>query len=149
VPTADYAEDTMPSDTAKFAPLPTPETAPFWDGCANGELRLQRCVHCVEVYFPPRPMCPKCWSTDVEWETVSGRGTLHSYVINYRPAPGFAEDAPYAIALVQLDEGPRLMSNIVDIDNVPEKLVLDMPLEVTFEQRGEITIPQFRPIGGH
>ena len=137
----------MPSETAKFAPLPTPETVPFWEGCAAGELRLQRCLRCVEFYFPPRAICPKCWSADVEWEVVSGRATLHSYVISHRPAPGFAADAPYPIALVKLEEGPRLMSNIVEIDNVPEKLVLDMPLEVTFEERGELTIPQFRPAG--
>jgi uncharacterized protein len=133
------------SATAKFAPQSTPETEPFWSGCAAGELRLQRCHQCRKFYFPPRPICPKCWSSDVEWNVVSGRATLHSYVINYRPAPGFADDAPYAIALVQLDEGPRMLSNIVDVENVPEKLILDMPLEVTFEQRGDMSIPQFRP----
>jgi uncharacterized OB-fold protein len=92
-------------------------------------------------------MCPKCWSDQVAWETVSGRGTLYSYVINHRPAPGFEADAPYAIAVVQLEEGPRLMSNIVDVENTPENLVVDMPLEVTFEERGEIMLPQFRPAG--
>src|SRR4051812_44042023 len=135
----------MSSDAAKFVPQPTPETEPFWQGCAQGVLRLQRCRPCREFYFPPRPMCPRCWSTEVDWELVSGRGTLHSYVINHRPAPGFAADAPYAIALVQLEEGPRMLSNIVGIANVPEKLILDMPLEVTFEERGEMSIPQFRP----
>lgn len=131
--------------TAKFAPRPTPETEPFWTGCASGELRLQRCQQCREFYFPPRPFCPACWSGDVAWEAVSGRGTLHSYLINYRPAPGYESDLPYAIAIVQLDEGPRLMSNIVDVENDPENLILDMPLEVTFEQRGDIALPQFRP----
>ncbi len=116
----------------------------------RGELRLQRCSHCDEFYFPPpRPFCPSCWSADVTWQAVSGRGTLHSYVINHRPAPGFAADAPYAIALVQLDEGPRMMSNILGVENIPpENLVLDMALEVTFEQRGDITVPpQFQPAG--
>ncbi|MCV7149964.1 Zn-ribbon domain-containing OB-fold protein [Mycolicibacterium pyrenivorans] len=140
------ASDTS-SDAAKFAPQPTPETEPFWAGCAQGELRLQRCSHCDEFYFPPRPFCPSCWSADVTWQAVSGRGTLHSYVINHRPAPGFAADAPYAIALVQLDEGPRMMSNILGVENIPENLVLDMALEVTFEQRGDITVPQFQPAG--
>lgn len=91
-------------------------------------------------------MCPTCWSDEVAWETVSGRGTLYSYVINHRPAPGFEADAPYAIAVVQLEEGPRLMSNIVEVDNTPENLVVDMPLEVTFEQRGDVMLPQFRPV---
>jgi uncharacterized protein len=140
-------ENPMSSDAVKFEPLSTPETAPFWQGCAEGELRLQRCAQCCEFYFPPRPFCPTCWSEDVEWNAVSGRATLHSYVISHRPAAGF--DAPYAIALVQLDEGPRLLSNIVEIENVPEKLILDMQLEVTFEARGDVSIPQFRPAGTH
>jgi uncharacterized OB-fold protein len=132
----------------KFVPRPTPETIPFWEACARGELALQRCVPCARWYFPPRPFCPTCWSDDVEWRAVSGRATLHSYVINHRPAPGFEQDAPYAIAVVQLEEGPRLMSNIVGIENAPEHLVLDMALTVTFERRGELHLPQFRPAEG-
>jgi hypothetical protein len=128
----------------KAAPRPTPETQPFWDGCAAGELRLQRCTSCDAHYFPPRPFCPDCLSDDVTWEAVSGRGTLHSYVINHRPAPGF--EAPYAIAVVQLDEGPRMMSNIVGVEQAPEALVLDMALEVAFEERGEVQLPVFRPV---
>ena len=129
----------------KAEPRPTPETQPFWDGCAAGELRLQRCTSCDAHYFPPRPFCPDCLSDDVTWEAVSGRGTLHTYVINHRPAPGF--EAPYAIAVVELEEGPRMMTNIVGVDQTPEALVLDMPLEVTFEGRGEVQLPLFRPAG--
>jgi uncharacterized OB-fold protein len=128
----------------KMAPRPSPETQLYWDGCAAGELRLQRCRPCDELYFPPRPFCPRCLSDDVAWETLSGRGTLHTYLINHRPAPGF--DGPYAIAVVQLDEGPRMMSNIVDVEQTPEALVLDMPLEVTFEERGKVHVPHFRPV---
>ena len=124
-------------------PQASPETQPFWDGCAAGVLRLQRCQPCQEFYFPPRPFCPRCLSTDVQWQDASGRGTLHTYIINHRPAPGF--EAPYAIAVVQLDEGPRMMSNIVNIDNTPEKLELDMALQVTFEPRGEMMLPVFEP----
>ena len=130
---------------SKIEPRPTPETQEFWDGCAAGELRLQRCRPCDAHYFPPRPFCPDCLSDDVTWEAVSGRGTLHTYVINHRPAPGF--EGPYAIAVVQLEEGPRMMSNIVGVDQTPEALVLDMPLEVTFEERGEVQLPLFRPAG--
>lgn len=126
-------------------PQASPETQPFWDGCAAGVLRLQRCRSCQEFYFPPRPFCPRCLSTDVEWKDVSGRGTLHTYVINHRPGPGFEADAPYAIAVVQLDEGPRMMSNIVGVENTPENLVLDMALQVTFEPRGEMMLPVFEP----
>ncbi len=130
--------------TTKAEPRPTPETEPYWEGCAAGELRLQRCTACDAHYFPPRPFCPTCLSDDVVWEAVSGRGTLHTYVINHRAAPGFA--APYAIAVVQLDEGPRMMSNIVGVDPTPEALVLDMALQVSFETRGEIQLPVFGPV---
>ena len=130
----------------KPVPRPTPETQEFWDGCAQGEIRLQRCTACDKHYFPPRPFCPTCLSDEVTWETTSGRGTLHTYIINHRPGRGFENDGPYAIAIVELDEGPRMMTNIVGIENTPENLVLDMPLEVTFDVRGDIHVPLFRPI---
>lgn len=125
-------------------PKPTPETAHFWEGTREGELRLQRCDACSHVYFPPRPFCPACASRAVSVFAASGRGRLDSYVINHRPHPAF--DGPYAIALVALEEGPRLMSNIVGCEQTPEALELDMPLEVTFErQNDEITLPLFKP----
>ena len=82
----------------------------------------------------------------MEWFAASGDATLYSYVINHRPAPGFEADGPYAIAVVQLAEGPRLMTNIVGVPPTPEALVLDMPLRVTFEQRGPISLPVFAPV---
>jgi uncharacterized protein len=133
--------------SGKPVPQPTPDTQPFWDGCARGELMLQRCRACGKPYFYPRPVCPACGSTDVEWFAASGLATLYSYVINHRPAPGFEADAPYAIAVVELAEGPRMMSNIVGVPNTPEDLVLDMALEVTFEPRGDISLPVFTPAG--
>lgn len=131
----------MAGDAA--VPEPTPETQPFWDGAAAGELRIQRCLDCGRAYFYPRPACPHCGSSTVEWFTASGDATLHSYTITHRAAPGF--DAPYAIAVVELAEGARMMANIVGVEPTPENLVLDMPLRVTFEQRGGITLPQFTP----
>lgn len=128
-------------------PEPTPETQHFWEGTRAGELRLQRCRACGNTYFPPRPFCPACASRDTEVYAASGRGSLLSYVINHRPHPSF--DGPYAIAVVRLDEGPTLMSNIVDCPQTPEALVLDMPLEVVFEDQNEsITLPLFRPADG-
>jgi uncharacterized protein len=129
----------------KADPVPTPDTQPFWDGCAAGELRIQRCLECGKPYFYPRPICPACGSNRVEWFTASGYATLYSYVINYRPAPGFEDEAPYAIAVVQLAEGPRMMTNLVGVPNTPEDLILDMPLQVTFEQRGDVSLPLFAP----
>ncbi len=126
-------------------PEPTPETAHFWEGTRAGELRLQRCEDCAHVYFPPRPFCPACSGRRVTVFAASGRGRLASYVINERPHPAF--DGPYAIALVELDEGPRLMTNIVDCAQTPEALTLDMPLKVTFEQLSdEIALPLFAPL---
>jgi uncharacterized OB-fold protein len=125
-------------------PWPTPETAHFWEGTRAGELRLQRCRSCSASYFPPRPFCPACGHREVEVYRASGRGRLHSYVINHRPAPGF--EAPYSIAVVELEEGPRMMTNIVDCPQTPEALVLDMPVEVRFEALSdEISLPLFTP----
>ena len=132
--------------TERTLPKPTPETQHYWDGAREGELRLQRCNACDHAYFPPRPFCPECSSRDVSVFRASGRGTLHSYVISHLKSPGF--EPPYAIAVVELEEGPRLMSNILDCPQTPEALVLDMPLEVTWEKlTDEITLPQFRPAG--
>ena len=128
----------------RVIPVPTPETQHFWDGTKVGELRLQRCIECGTVYFPPRPFCPTNGSRAVEVFTASGRGRLFSYVINHLPSPGFTP--PFAIAVVELEEGPRLMSNIVGCPQTPEALQIDMPLEVTFERlTDEITLPQFKP----
>ena len=125
-------------------PKPTPETQHFWDGTQEGELRLQRCRDCAASYFPPRPFCPHCSSQNIEVFVASGRARLYSYVISHRPAPGF--EAPYAIAVVELEEGPRMMTNLVDTPQTPEALVLDMRLEVVFEAVGdELSLPLFRP----
>jgi uncharacterized OB-fold protein len=131
----------------KAAPVPTPETAPYWEAANRGELRLQRCRDCDAFYFYPRPFCPTCLGGDVEWETLSGRATLLSYTINHRPVPGWEADGPYVIAMVQLEEGPTMMSNIVGVEATPEALELDMPLEVQFDDRGDQKVPVFRPAG--
>ena len=128
-------------------PQPTPETQHFWDGAKAGDLLLQRCDDCSKVYFPPRPFCPSCASRRVSVAKASGKATLYSYVIHHRPVPGFTP--PYAIAVVELEEGPRMMTNIVDCPQTPEALVLDMPLEVVFEpQTDSISLPLFRPAKG-
>lgn len=127
-------------------PKPTPETQHYWDGAKAGELRLQSCNDCSKTYFPPRPFCPKCGSRSVKVTKASGKAKLFSYVIHHRPASGF--DPPYAIAVVELAEGPRLMTNIVGCAQTPEALKLDMPLEVTFEKQSDtISLPFFKPAG--
>ena len=133
----------------RMLPDPTPETRHFWDGCREGELRLQRCTACDgQAYFPPRPFCPKCGSRAVEVFPASGKAVLWSYVINQRPRPDMGPD-PYAIAVVKLEEGPQMMTNIVGCPQTPEALQLDMPLKVTFEkQTDDITLPFFTPAEG-
>ena len=108
-------------------------------------LRIQRCADCGRPYFYPRPVCPACASRNVAWFTASGRATLYSYVINYRPAPGFEDETPYAIAVVELEEGPRMMTSIAGLPATPEALELDMPLQVRFERRGDVSLPVFGP----
>jgi len=132
--------------TERPHPTITPETRHFWEGTRADELRLQRCADCGGAYFPPRPFCPSCGSADVAVFRASGRATLYSYVIHHRPAPGFVP--PYSIAVVQLAEGPRMMTNIVQTAQTPEALQLDMALEVMFERiDDDISLPLFRPAG--
>ena len=136
------------AESRRPLPRPTPETQHFWDGTRARELRLQRCDRCQKAYFPPRPFCPACASQEVSVFAASGRGTLYSYVINHRAPPNSGFEPPYSIAVVELEEGPRLMTNIVETPQTPEALVLDMPVEVVFEDFGdEITLPLFRPAG--
>ena len=136
--------------TTPQKPLPkaTPETEPFWEGCKQGKLTLPRCRDCNQLHYYPRAVCPFCWSRNLIWEDLSGKGKLYSYVISHRPAPGFQEETPYAIAVVELDEGPRMMTNLTGVDQTPEALVLDMPMEITFEEvTEEVTMFKFRPAG--
>lgn len=128
-------------------PRPTPATAPFWEGTRAGELRLQRCSGCSGYVFYPRIRCPHCGDDQLRWVRASGRGRLYSYVINHLPAPGWTGEVPYVIAIVELDEGPRMMTNLVDVAPVPEALPLDLRLEVVFVPRGDQFLPLFRPAG--
>ena len=132
----------------KTIPYPSPETAFYWRKCKEHELWIQRCIDCGEPFFYPRFHCPLpgCMSDKVEWFRTAGRGTLYSYMINHRAAPGFEDEAPYAIAVIQLEEGPRMMGNILGIENTPENLVLDMPLKVVFvDATDDIAIPNWEP----
>jgi len=136
----------MPKES-RPVPRATPETQHFWDGTKAGELRLQRCVDCKHVYFPPRPFCPSCSSRSVSVFKASGRGRLLSYVINQRPHPAW--NAPYSIAIVELDEGPRMMTNLVGVDADPRKIRCDMPVVIDYaDVTPEVTLPRFRPAQG-
>jgi uncharacterized OB-fold protein len=129
----------------KFIPHPTPETAAWWEGCRKHELLIQSCTKCGHQQFYPRILCTACMSEDLEWTRSSGRGHVITYTICRRAvSKAYDSDVPYVIALVQLEEGPTMMSNIVECD--PESVISGMQLEVIFAPWSEeITIPQFRP----
>jgi len=127
-------------------PRPTPETRPYWEAAKQHRLLIQRCRDCSEWYFYPRPLCPRCFSRHVEWQPASGRGRLHTFVINHRPPRNFPVPPPFIIGVVELEEGPRLLTNIVGIDPDPSKVKCDMAVEVVFEDLSdEIALPKFRP----
>lgn len=129
--------------TDKPVPVPTPEALPFWTAAQRGELWIQRCVTTGQPFFYPRTYSPFVTGGEVEWFRASGRATLYSYIIDHHPPAGF--DTPNPIAVVQLAEGPRMMTTIVGLDPTPENLVLDMDLVVDFEPRGDWQLPVFRP----
>jgi uncharacterized OB-fold protein len=127
-------------------PKPTPESRPFWEAAKKRQLLVQTCDDCGVTYFYPRPLCPSCLSRSVRWIEASGRGVLYSFVVNHRGPRKFPVEPPYVVGLVELEEGPRLMSHIVEVAPDPDKLRCDMPLEVVFEDlNDEITLPKFRP----
>ena len=139
----------MPTPTTYTGPVPkpTPETQPFWDAAKQHTLRIQRCRDCAHHYFYPRPLCPQCLSRNVEWVDCSGRGRLHTFVINYRPPRNFPVQAPCIIGIVELDEGARMLSNIIGVEADPKQLRCDMPVAVVFEDITDtITLPKCRPV---
>jgi uncharacterized protein len=120
-----------------------PESAPFWAGCAEGELRFQRCQDCGEVIFSPRSLCPNCSSLNLGWERASGRGRIYSYTIVHRDA-GEHLRAPYVFALVDLDEGFRMMTNIVDADDSGLAVGADVIVAFRPREGTERVLPLFR-----
>ena len=127
-------------------PVPTPETQPFWDGCNEGVLRINRCVACGDAYFPPSPICPQCSSSDVEFFDATGDATLYSYTIQQKPLDLWDTQGPRSVALVKLAEGPMLTSSIVNCEQTPETLLLDMALRATFVNFGGTTVLSFEEV---
>lgn len=131
--------------SSRLAPTVTPDTQFFWDGAKDHKLLIQRCGACAALRHPPRPMCPHCNSLD--WDTVksSGRGTLFSFVMPQHPQFPWFEPG-YIVALIDLEEGTRLVSNLVGIE--PDEATIGMPVEVFFEHFDDgLVLPQFRPAG--
>jgi len=136
------------SEYNKPLPKPTPWSKPFWDGCKRHELLIQKCADCKKFVFYPKLFCPNCLSPKLEWIKASGNGKIYTYAVVYSYAPTeFSEDLPYIVAVVELDEGVRLMSNIVDCS--PEAVRCDMRVVAHFQDiSGEYTLPRFKLVPG-
>lgn len=123
---------------------PDAETRPFWDGIDAGELRIQRCSDCASAVFYPRSVCPSCFGDRLDWFTASGRGTVYSYTIAHRAFGEFAEQAPFTVALVDLDEGPRMLTRIVSSAQV--RIGDRVELEITRLGQDSPEVPCFRVV---
>ena len=132
------------SEYKKPLPTITDVNRPFWEGCREGKLKMQKCRACGHIRYPISHVCPDCLSYDFDWTSLSGRGEVFSYVVFHQLYnKAFAEDVPYNVALVQLEEGPRMYSNVVGVDN--DAVKVGDKLEVTFDPvTPEVTIPRFR-----
>jgi uncharacterized protein len=120
------------------------ETSDYWEGARNRELLARRCRSCGHYHFPPRDFCPSCFSYDIEWRKTTGKGIIYSFTVCHRGAPGFENNVPYNITLVELDEGIRMMSTIVDCS--PEDIRIGMAVEAVFDEvTPQVTLPKFRP----
>lgn len=131
---------------AKPLPVADVETQPFWQACRDGKLMLQRCTNCGHCRFPPTFYCAKCNSAEHEWIESTGRGRVFSWIVVRHPVPRevYAADVPYVVSLIDLDEGVRIVSNIVGVE--PEKVTAGMPVRVIFRTvTPEITLPLFEP----
>ena len=133
------------SSGERSAGLGDPMTAPFWAAAERHQFILQRCAACGAHQFYPRPFCLVCGSAEVAWVPSAGRGTIYAQTTVHVPVIPELEP-PYVVALVQLDEGPRLMTNLIDVEPSPDDIVCDMPVEVAWQDAtDEITLPLFRP----
>ena len=134
----------MTPGAEKPIPAVTAELRPFFEAARDGRLVVQRCRACGERRFPPRDICSHCLGREADWVTSSGRGKIVTWNVMHQVYhPGFAEEAPYAVVLVELDDGARLISNVVDCP--PGRLDVGLPVEVTFEKLSdEVSLPKFR-----
>ena len=129
-------------------PLPTivGETRPYWEACRRGELLIQKCDRCGEYQFYPRGICVGCFNPGIKWVRASGKGTVWTFTVTYQNrTPGFAEEVPYVLALVELQEGLKMFTNIVECN--PRDVSIGMPVEVTFVQAtDQVSVPYFKPV---
>jgi uncharacterized OB-fold protein len=135
----------MTQTRPKPTPRPAPESLPYWQAAREHRLSIPRCDDCEQFWFPPSRSCPHCLSPNFAFKDVSGRGKVFSFVTFHRVYhPAFENEVPYIVALVELEEGPRLLTNILGISH--EEVRCEMPVEVVFDDVDEQTsVPKFRP----
>lgn len=133
----------MTTQSTYPAPIPNADSRVYWEAAARDELMLKRCAACGKHHFPPRHLCPHCWSDTMEWVRSAGKGAVYSFTIMHRaPTPAFAGRTPYVVALIDLDEGPRMMANIVGDDALATRV--GDRVRVCYEDRpGDAKVPQF------
>lgn len=131
-------------------PTPQPESDFYWERARAHELWLMHCNDCDATYFYPRPICPQCFSRNTGWVRSSGRGTLYAFSIAHRPPrPAFQDRLPYVAALVELEGGARIPTNLVDVEPDPSQIKIGMLVEVVFDDvTSDVTLPKFRPVRG-
>ena len=129
------------------APSPQPESDFYWEKCKEGELWLRHCRACDSTYFYPRDICPECFSRDTDWVQSSGKGIVHTFAIVHRgPTPPFRDRSPYVPAIVELEGGARMPTNLVEVEPDPEVIKVGMAVEVVFDPISDaISLPKFRP----
>ena len=130
----------------KPLPVINEDTALYWEYSRRHELRMQKCIACGNIRFPVSIVCPECHSLDAEWTKLSGKGKVYSYIV-FRQAyhPSYVNEIPYIVGIIELDEGPRMESNIVGCDI--EDITIDMPVEVVFDDvTDKISLPKFKPV---
>ena len=130
--------------TSQPRPVANADSLPYWNAARERRLVIRKCKACGLLHFMPRHLCPACWSDQLEWVDVAGTGRVHSFTVIRRASdPAFASRVPYVVALIELDEGPRMMANIVGDDALA--VAIGDPVKVTFEDRGSgALIPQFQ-----
>lgn len=124
-------------------PLIDSDSRPYWEGLSRGELCIQRCDDCLRHVFYPRAICPHCFSPRLTWITATGRGTIYSYTVVHQAYGAFADTVPFVIAIVELEEGVRMMTQIVDTSR--EELTISTPVSIVYHKiSDEVTLPYFQ-----
>lgn len=146
IPSYNDSREGLSMSIERPLPKPTEYTRPYWESAKQNKLVIQKCSSCESLQFYPRPYCISCLSDEMDWVEVSGRGTIYTYTINHRSPNSYMQDkVPYVVAIIELEEGIRMMANI--IDSVLDKVEIGAHVHVVFENINEdITIPQFKII---